>query len=333
LGPAYRAYLLVVCLVLALAVPFLSVPELRHLVLGQAVHVSADGHTRSYTSLRRTVVDVLRESEITVRPGDLVTPSLSTGIWPGIQINVVRALPVTLTVGGAAHRMWLPASTVGEGLTLANVHIQPGDRVYPDPSTALVPLMRITVERRETRTWVKQSLIPFPVQVIPDGTMSRGREVVRSAGAAGLREQATQVEYADGRVVSVVTIGEVVIRPPVPRVVAVGTRRLFATQGPFAGREMMVMEATAYYPGPLNWGGGVGTRTAIGLLAKRGVVAVDPSVIRLGSRVHVLGYGEAVAGDTGGAIRGNRIDLCFDTYEEAINFGRRNVTVYLLNGP
>jgi 3D (Asp-Asp-Asp) domain-containing protein len=63
------------------------------------------------------------------------------------------------------------------------------------------------------------------------------------------------------------------------------------------------------------------------------VVAVDPSVIKLGSRVHVEGYGDAIAGDTGGAIRGSRIDLCFDTYDEAIQFGRRTIKVYILKTP
>ncbi|TMJ11900.1 MAG: hypothetical protein E6H02_06415 [Bacillati bacterium ANGP1] len=69
------------------------------------------------------------------------------------------------------------------------------------------------------------------------------------------------------------------------------------------------------------------------MVARRGVVAVDPSVIRLGTRLHVDGYGDAVAGDTGGAIRGYRIDLCFNTYEEAMQFGRRPVTVYILGRP
>ena len=115
--------------------------------------------------------------------------------------------------------------------------------------------------------------------------------------------------------------------------IAIGTRPVIVTQGPYAGKEVMIMEATAYYPGPNNYGGAVGNVTAFGLPARRGVVAVDPYVIPLGTRVHVDGYGDAIAGDVGGAIRGRRIDLCFNTYEEAIQFGRRNVTVYILGKP
>ena len=70
--------------------------------------------------------------------------------------------------------------------------------------------------------------------------------------------------------------------------------------------------------------------TAIGLHAGHGIVAVDPNVIPLGSRLYVKGYGLAIAGDTGGAIRGDRIDLGFDSYSDATEFGRRPVRVYLL---
>jgi 3D (Asp-Asp-Asp) domain-containing protein len=93
----------------------------------------------------------------------------------------------------------------------------------------------------------------------------------------------------------------------------------------------MFVEATAYNPGPRNYGGGVGNWTATGRLARRGVVAVDPSVIPLGTRVYVEGYGYALAADTGGMIKGLRIDLCYNTYQEAMQFGRHVVTVYLLD--
>ena len=70
--------------------------------------------------------------------------------------------------------------------------------------------------------------------------------------------------------------------------------------------------------------------TAIGLQAGYGVVAVDPDVIGLGARLYIEDYGYAVAGDTGGAIKGNRIDLGFLTLEECYAWGRRDVKVYVL---
>lgn len=96
-----------------------------------------------------------------------------------------------------------------------------------------------------------------------------------------------------------------------------------------AGRptgRVLVMVATAYSPEEP----GLTDTTASGLKAQRGVVAVDPRVIPLGTRVHVEGYGNAIAADTGSAIKGMRIDLCFDTLAECNAYGRRTVRVTIL---
>ena len=76
--------------------------------------------------------------------------------------------------------------------------------------------------------------------------------------------------------------------------------------------------------------GGCSGITAIGRRAGYGIVAVDPHVIPLGTHLYIPGYGFAIAGDTGGAIRGNRVDLGFNSDDEAIRFGRREVIVYRL---
>ena len=77
--------------------------------------------------------------------------------------------------------------------------------------------------------------------------------------------------------------------------------------------------------------------TASGTSCREGAIAVDPSVIPLGSRVYIISsngsivYGEAVAEDTGGAIKGNIIDLYYDSESTCLDWGRRSVTVYVLN--
>lgn len=89
------------------------------------------------------------------------------------------------------------------------------------------------------------------------------------------------------------------------------------------------MSATAYTAGH----GGVGTRTATGTAVHRGTVAVDRSVIPLGTRMYIVTkkgyvYGFATAEDTG--VKGNKVDLYFDTYQQCINFGRQDCLVYIL---
>jgi 3D (Asp-Asp-Asp) domain-containing protein len=92
----------------------------------------------------------------------------------------------------------------------------------------------------------------------------------------------------------------------------------------------MVMSATAYDPSPATIGRGATHRTRTGRWATFGVVAVDPRVIPLNTMVYVEGYGLALACDTGSAIKGNRIDLCYDSKRVADRFGRKNVVVHVL---
>lgn len=89
------------------------------------------------------------------------------------------------------------------------------------------------------------------------------------------------------------------------------------------------VEATAYS------GDGI---TASGVKTKRepdgeSTIAVDPSVIPLGSKVYVENYGYAIAADTGGAIKGNIIDLFMDSESECEEWGRRNVNIYIIEEP
>ncbi|WP_346354922.1 3D domain-containing protein [Azotosporobacter soli] len=89
----------------------------------------------------------------------------------------------------------------------------------------------------------------------------------------------------------------------------------------------LTMSASAYS----RFDAGNSDYTCRGNLLRKGLVAVDPNVIPLGTRLYIPGYGYAIADDTGGAIRGNKIDLAFDSHEEAIQFGRQRITVNILD--
>ena len=81
---------------------------------------------------------------------------------------------------------------------------------------------------------------------------------------------------------------------------------------------------SAYDPGNSQY-------TSRGSFLRKGLVAVDPSFIPLGTRLYIPGYGYAIADDVGGSIKGNRIDLAFDSHREALEFGRRDVVVYIVD--
>ena len=122
---------------------------------------------------------------------------------------------------------------------------------------------------------------------------------------------------------------DVKIEKPVNKIIARGTKIVWKTlqtpEGEIRYWKKMRVYATHYdsrCPGCNDW-------TAIGMKAGKGVIAVDPSVIKMRSSVYIPGYGKAVAGDTGGAIKGNIIDLGFDDARTA-GWTARYVDIYLM---
>lgn len=107
----------------------------------------------------------------------------------------------------------------------------------------------------------------------------------------------------------------------------------YITLGGSGAPGTMVVEATGYTAGYESTGKNPGDPgygvTATGTRARRGTVAVDPSVIPFGTKMYIPGYGYGVAEDTGGAIKGNRIDLFFDDVDEALQWGRKSVSIRL----
>ncbi|CUH93987.1 hypothetical protein P22_0049 [Propionispora sp. 2/2-37] len=102
------------------------------------------------------------------------------------------------------------------------------------------------------------------------------------------------------------------------------------TGAPEQYQKVLEMTATAYAPGALD-NGKWDTKTYMGGTVHKGVAAVDPRVIPMGSKLWVEGYGEAIAEDQGSAIKGNRIDLAFNDRQEALDYGIQNRKVYILD--
>ena len=169
--------------------------------------------------------------------------------------------------------------------------------------------------------------VPVEVQYERVDTLPKGEEKVLQEGAVGLDEVEEEIHYKQGDVIDTKELQRKTITPMQPKVVQVGTREVEVSRSYDRVREVITMEATAYLP---TDGGGDGI-TATGIRARHGVVAVDPNVIPLGTRVYIPGYGEAIAADTGGDIVGNRIDVVLEDYGSAMQFGRRTVDVYILS--
>lgn len=123
-----------------------------------------------------------------------------------------------------------------------------------------------------------------------------------------------------------------------PKVSAATTTTSVASNAPISDTKTtasvekeLTMTATAYTASCAGCSGITATGINLKANPNQKVISVDPTVIPLGSKVWVEGYGEAIAGDTGGAIKGNVIDIFIPTKQEALNWGRKTVKVKILN--
>ncbi|MFS1826091.1 SH3 domain-containing protein [Bacillus anthracis] len=161
---------------------------------------------------------------------------------------------------------------------------------------------------------------------------TKAREVAEAQAAAKAREAAKAQAEAKAQEAAEAREAAKAQKPATQQPVAKETE----TSAPSSSRELRVV-ATAYTADPLENGYKAGdqVKSALGhnLTANPNMklIAVDPSVIPLGSKVWVEGYGVAIAGDTGGAIKGNKIDVLMPDKGTSSNWGRKTVTVKVLN--
>jgi 3D (Asp-Asp-Asp) domain-containing protein len=165
--------------------------------------------------------------------------------------------------------------------------------------------------------------IPYEVLYRFDRALGPGRMEKVQFGVNGFVKSTFQYTKRNGKLVEPKLIDKEVV-DAVPAVFAIGEAGWETTRGSFERVKILTMQSSGYTRFENT------NRTAMGLPAKYGVVAVDKRVIKLGTRLYVEGYGYAIAGDTGGAIKGTRIDLCFDEYNQALRWGRRTVRVHIL---
>ncbi|EGO65132.1 G5 domain-containing protein [Acetonema longum] len=292
----------------------------------KTVHIAVDGQTLQVVTFYGDPQRVLKQASIQLSPQDeyrLSTPKLTEGS----VIEVFRAVPVFVSYQGKNAKVQTAKPTVEETVMLLGL-AGPGWKLVPERNARISPGMQI--QAIQVVELIEENEEPVEYQTVrqPDPALESGQEEVLQEGRPGLKKVTVKKRLEDGNEVSSEILHEEIVTPATDRILRAGSRDMVETsRGALRFKRMMIMEATAYLPtdGP---GHGI---TASGVPARRGVVAVDPGVIPLGSRVFIPGYGVALAADTGGAIIGDKIDLCMEAAAEAWQFGRRDVKVYVLD--
>ena len=181
------------------------------------------------------------------------------------------------------------------------------------------------------RKVVQRSPIPYPTLRKPTFQLRSGTSRTVRNGVSGVKEVTYRVyTQPDGTELRREIAGSRVLKPPTAEMVEDGRTAQLPSRGYFSGRRVVTMSATWY--DPYHDGSNDHGRTRTGVLAGYGVVAVDPRFMPLGTRLYIEGYGYAVAADTGGAIKGNRIDLAIDSQHDVKNVkDMKHVRVQILD--
>lgn len=297
----------------------------------KVVFLSLDGDTKKVVSYKSTVRDILEQNKIKVEPKDKVEPSVDTKVKNGQEIYIKRAVGLEVFVDGKNLKVKSGEKSVKDMLKSEGIKLSSLDKVNPSKDQDIKSGMKVAVTRVNTQQVKEEKPIAFDTVTQKDDTMGTDETQVIQPGVTGSKEVVSNVIYEDGKEVARNVVSEVVKSAPITAIVKVGTLGVVNANrgGRVVYKNKIRVNATAY-TADLNFG-----ITASGTRVKRDAngyssIAVDPRVIPLGSKLYIPQYGYGIAEDTGGAIKGNRIDLFFASESECENWGIQGVDVYIL---
>ncbi|WP_213818882.1 ubiquitin-like domain-containing protein [Garciella nitratireducens] len=275
-----------------------------------------------------TVSEILKQQNIVLKPKDQVQPSLNTKIKKDMKIVIQRAKPITIIVDGKKERIFTPKAKVEDILKEAKIVLGEKDRVQPKRDAKIEKEEKIQVVRVIEKNIVEEQPIPYLTKEQPTEKLDVGDTKVVQQGKNGVKENHIKVIYENGKEIKRELLHEKIVIEPKNEVIQVGMNdAVDISRGNTRFKKAMMVTATAYCPSDP----GVNGVTSVGARLQKGVIAVDPKVIPYHTKIYVPGYGFGQALDTGGAIKGNHIDLAMDSKKEALEYGRKQVKIYLLD--
>lgn len=349
-----RVILLGAILAFAILIMFVS---LLQPAAAKNISIVDNGLTTVIQTRNSDVRDVLQEHRIRVGPYDRL--SLTTGdLQEGSTIVIDRAKSITVTADGKEALKHTAADTVGEAIEELNVALDADDKVTPALNAPLTEGLNVVIKRVRTDVVETSHAVAFEVVEQKNAYLAEGKKKVVKTGQQGQVVVRTAKVYEDGKLVTEKVLEKTVSKPAVQQVVAVGTKKpevqTLAYNGKPSASEAKTVKLngksvkvkrmlsnvtlTAYSAGFESTGKRKGDEgygvTSSGAVVQEGrTIAVDPKVIPIGWWVYIEGIGFRRAEDTGGAVKGKKIDVYYDSDKLADRFGtKRGYTVYVI-GP
>lgn len=298
--------------------------------------VDEKGEEIRFITYANNTAEVLAEKNVTLGPWDETSIPLNKGIRHGDVIYIYRSKLVGLEKGKDYSVRFTTKSTVEEFLKSEGIDTEGSVKINVALKEKVTDGMEICVTYIDEKLVEAEEVVPYNTEMVANDNMFVDTTNVIREGSDGLAKRVYREYYENGELISREVVEETVVVAAVDAVEEYGTKprqnisygHVDVSRGiSYRYVDCIEVTATAYC---------LKGRTASGMNTQYGVVAVDPRVIPLGTRLYIEAadgtwvYGTAIAADTGGAIKGNIVDLYVETYSEAMNFGRRKAKVYIL---
>ena len=304
------------------------------------ITINDNGTVVEVTTTKAYVEEVLAQQNIILGTGDRISIPLDSKVKNKDNLVITRATKFQLTADGETKDVYSCEATLKEALADAGISLNEHDEITPVLETPVTEGMEVRIYRVEVKTVDVEELMQFEEKRVERADKEKGYVNVVQEGDTGWAKRSYKIVTRDGEEVSKEMLSEEIVVGPVDKIVEYGTseaRIALTSRGEIRYKKVLQCTATAYDASPASNGGYSGTAT--GRKLEYGIVAVDPRVIPLHSRLYIESsdggkswvYGYAVAGDTGGAIKGNKVDLFFNSRAECYQFGRQSATVYVLD--
>ena len=303
------------------------------------VRVVIDGKWHIYRSMTMNVGDFFEKEKIELDKKDIVDTNLNTVIDKDMTIYINKAETVKFVIDRKEQVSFVTNKTK-VGLALKEFSEETNRKVYLEEgqssASTIVDNMVIKVSSFKEEIKTIKEEIAFETKTVENPNLSEGVVNVKTKGVNGVKEITVKEIYRDDKLEEKQIVEDKITKQPVTEVIEKGTKKntIKTEKGIFVINKKINMKSTAYTAGPESTGKRPGDKgygvTASGMKAQRGIVAVDTKVIPFGTKLYIEGYGYAVAGDTGSAIKGNKIDVFIDDYNDAMRYGVKHVNVYVL---
>ncbi len=299
-------------------------------IRAQPIEVTIDGQVESFTSTAATLGEALWENRIEINDADRLQPPADTPLDKPLQVKLVRSQTVNIEYGGGDLKSRTAAETVGVALLEAGLPLQGLDYSIPDADEQIPEDGMIQVVRVKDELLLESEPIPFNTETQPVADLEIDNTMIVQGGQFGLNTKRVRVRYEDGVEISRQIEAEYISQEPQPEIIGYGTQIVSRTANTPDGT-IKYWRALSLYAVSYNVTSNGGYGTATGIPLAKGVAAIDPRYIPYGTRMYVPGYGEALAAETGGGIKGRMIDLGY--LDEDYVSWHQWVTVYFLWPP